>query len=562
VRAEFLQTEWFRAFVGGLASAGVTDVVVSPGSRSTPLVAAAALEPRLHVETCFDERSASFYALGLGRAAGRPAVLLRTSGSAGGHDLPAVMEAREARVPLIVITADRPPELHGAGASQTADQRRLFGHQTVLDIDLGPPDRTGIEALARKAAQVVRATMAPVPGAVHVNAPARKPLEPVEPQGTGERSLRDRVDARIRAPVVITEARPRFGPAAFATVEPLLHTAGMGLVVAGPRRGPRPDPDVLRDFLARSGFVLAAETGSGLRGVGGGHELLWPHWSLTGAAADVVITLGGSPTSRTLQRVVGTADCLVHVDPFDLVDPEGRVRQACIGPVDDFLARASAHAQVPRDRLDLDARIPPGLDAVLQAEAGFDEARVTRWLGDHLPADAALVLGNSLTIRAWDRFAAPPPGPVFVQRGLSGIDGLVSGAAGIAQEHDGPTVLVLGDVSFLHDVNGLWMTRTARRPFVVVVLDNGGGRIFDELPVASTLPELMPLFRTPVDVDRVAVARGFGVAAEAVRDFDQLEASLRTALLREGPTVLVAEVAANVSDASDRMTVWSREALG
>lgn len=559
LRFQLVQTEWSRALASALASAGVTDVVLSPGSRSTPLVLAALAEPRLHVVPVWDERSAAFFAYGLSRRSGRPTVLVRTSGSAVGHDLPAVMEADAACVPLIVVSADRPAELAGSGASQTADQTKLFGDRVRSYVDLGLPDADGIDAVFRKVAQLSALSKSPVPGPVHLNVPARKPLEPTEPSDEEEEGLRRRVEARARRPTRIHAGRPRFGPAAFATVADVLRSARAGLVVAGPSRG-SPPSQALMDFLTRSGFVLAAEVASGLTHLPGleAFEHVPPP-----AQPDVVVGFGAQPTSRRLQSFLRDAEQVVLLDPWRALDPTNRAEHLFVGPVDEALAdlgRIFGAAGGAQDGWSDRARFRDGWavrddEAARAAARRFDEGprlgddgRVVRRALHALPAEGLLVLGNSLSIRLADRFGRPGLGQKAIavshQRGLAGIDGNISAALGSALEHEGPTLVVLGDVAFAHDLNGLALLKHAERPFVVVVLDNGGGRIFDELPIAQTAPEAMPLFRTPTGLDVEAACRAFGVDYRPLND----EAVLEHALARPGATVLHARVERSPSE--------------
>ena len=554
MRFQLVQTEWYRALASALASAGVTDVVLSPGSRSTPLVLAAWAEPRLHVLPVWDERSAAFLAYGMSRRSERPTVLVRTSGSAAGHDLPAVMEAEAACVPLVVVTADRPSELVGSGASQTADQTKLFSDKVRGFAELGLPDAGGVDAVFRKVAQLVALSVGPVPGPVHLNAPARKPLEPTEPADDEERQLRSRVEARILRPTRVHAGRPRFGPAAFGTVADVLVHARAGLLVAGPARG-RPPADEVLDFLTRSGFAFAAEVSSGLTHIPGleAFEHADPP-----EPPDVVLAFGAQPTSRRLQAILRSAPRRVLLDPWRPLDPTNQAEHLFVGPVDDALAglarcfgfdgQDARDAWAARSRF-RDAWVARDEEAARSACQRFDQpgglgddGAVARRALHALPAGGLLVLGNSLSIRLADRFGRPGLGSkrfaVAHQRGLAGIDGNVSAALGSALEHEGPTLALLGDVAFAHDLNGLALLRHAGKPFVLVVLDNGGGRIFDELPIAQSAPEAMPLFRTPTGLDVEAACRAFGVAHRRLDD----EAVLREAIATPGATVLHARV--------------------
>ncbi|MEM6369773.1 MAG: 2-succinyl-5-enolpyruvyl-6-hydroxy-3-cyclohexene-1-carboxylic-acid synthase [Myxococcota bacterium] len=549
MRFQLVQTEWYRALASAMASAGVSDVVLSPGSRSTPVVLATVAEPRLHVLPVWDERSAAFLALGMARRSGRPTVLVRTSGSAAGHDLPAVMEADMACVPLLVLSADRPPELVGSGASQTADQAKLFGDKVRGYFELGLPDAEGIDGVFRKVAQAVALSKGPTPGPVHINAPARKPLEPVEPADEVEATLHARVDQRIQRPLRIQAAQPRFGPAAFATAADHVAHARRGLLVAGPARGRPPLASAAR-FLEESRFVFAAELSSGLTSLGGLEA--YEH-SPGPDAPDIVVCLGAQPTSLRLQSMVRSADRVVMLDPWRPLDPSNRAEHVFVGPLDEALMGLSRAALrddgYARDRQgfrddweNLDRACGERLNAKLQRRTLAEDGGVVRRLLRALPEDGLLILGNSSSIRLADRFGRIGLGrksfQVASQRGLAGIDGNISAGLGSALEHEGPTCVLLGDVAFAHDLNGLCLLEQAQRPFVVCVLDNGGGRIFDELPIARSAPELMPLFRTPTGLDIEAACRAFGVNYRRLDGEEVLQDALST----QAATVLHARV--------------------
>ncbi len=559
MRFEVMQGEWFRLVMGSLASSGVTDAVASPGSRSAPLVVAAAEEPRIHVFAAYDERSAAFMALGLARASGRPTVLIRTSGTATAHDFPAVIEASEDCVPLLILSADRPFELQAAAAPQTTDQRHLFGRFVRADFELGLPNENGLSGAARSAARAVFATIHPVPGPVHVNCRMRKPLEPRPPEAADERSLQERVTELIASPRRQVGTRPRFGSAALASVVDDLTAARAGVIVAGPLPPPPRGEDLVNavgEFVERSGFTLVAETTSQLRrpDLNPADDFDWtpPH-------ADVAVLLGRYPSSRNLQGVLRSAQVVLSVDPHRPADPDGRAAASFHGPIETWLRIAAAAFAGKRPP---QARRPPRWPAVTKGldATDFCEAHAVRTVADALSPGTSLVLGNSLPIRLFDRFVPAselPTGRIFHQRGVNGIDGLVSGAVGVAHETDGPTVAVLGDLSFLHDLNGMALARSLERPLVVVVLNNRGGRIFEELPLADKAgAEVMALFTTPHAFDLTAAGRLYDVPAAAVDDAASLARELSQAIGRKGASLI------EVRCPPGRLAVAHRSILG
>ncbi len=559
-----LHMDWAELVVDGLVGAGVTDVVVSPGSRSTPLVLAAAGRDELTCRVVVDERSAAFFALGQARAAGRPAALICTSGTAGANYLPAVVEAAEAAVPLVVVTADRPPELRGRGALQTTTQADFFRGFVRFALDLGAPasDPTALRGVRAGVALAVARSLAPRPGPVHLNAPFRKPLEPVpEPPDEAGAGL-----ARLLEGTPVTlhlNAERRPDAAAVAALAAACRRAERGLILAGPAppRFAAARPAVAR-LAHRLGFPVLAESASQLRFCGAAlpviahfEYLLPPPPRL---APDLVVQIGAWPTSASAGRWL-ESDAAPERWVIDESggDPANRARAvlaadlaATAAALADALGAGEAvdHRWAGRWRA-ADAAVAAILDESLRAdlERGvLSEAGAVRAVAEALPDGAALVVANSLAIREVD--VACPAGSrdrrVFVQRGVSGIDGLVSGAAGVATAARVPTALVLGDLAFLHDIGGLAALRHVRTPLAVVVLQNRGGRIFDLLPLERTVDRALVdrLFVASQELDVERAAAAFGLRYRRCGDAAALEAAVAEGAA-EGVTVIEAVVA-------------------
>ncbi|MCL4222862.1 MAG: 2-succinyl-5-enolpyruvyl-6-hydroxy-3-cyclohexene-1-carboxylic-acid synthase [Myxococcales bacterium] len=559
-----VQTVWAELCVASLADAGVTELVVSPGSRSTPLVAAAAALPGLTLYPVIDERAAGFFALGRARAGGAPVAVVCTSGTAPAHYLPAVIEAAMSGVPLVVVSADRPPELHGAGAAQTIDQTRLFGGFVRRFEELGPADGSplALRALRRKLGQAVAAARGPAPGPVHVNVALRKPLEPAPPRTTAERAAAAEA-SRLRGVAVAAHAPfVRVPDDAIAAAAALVAGARRGVILAtaGPasRRAARAAAFAL---AARTGWPLLAEAGSQLRFAPRPGVAAVDRFALAAAALapdqrpDVIVQLGGEPAALGWAPLAAGARRVVLAE-HGWPDGDSSALAVLVGDLADTLdrltaalppapARAADHAAAWRAADDAAARAlaaavaacaPPGAAASEHAMVGAAIAAV--------PDGGQLVLGNSLPVRVADEIAGGGRDlTVLTQRGAAGIDGLIAGAAGAAAR-GAPTVLVLGDVSFAHDVGALACARGL--PLAIVVIDNGGGRIFDQLPVAAAaLPagSFERLWRTPPALDPVAAARAFGLAATLVRSPDELGPAVAAALAGAGPVLVHAPVA-------------------
>ena len=564
VQAAFAATlvdEWVRA--------GVTHAVVCPGSRSTPLALAVAAEPRLQVHVRLDERSAAFTALGIGMADGVPAVVVVTSGTAAAELHAAVVEADLARVPMLVCTADRPPELRDVGAPQTIDQAALFGTSVRWYADPGVPDAAGRPAWRSLGSRsVAEAVSGPGgPGPVHLNLPFREPL------------LGDAVAGGV------PEGRPMgapwhevtAGPVApdAGTVEQLVAsgfvTGGHGLVVAGAGCG---DPDAVRRLADALAWPVLADPRSGLRDREG--PLVVAHADgilrAPGFAArhrpDRVLVLGERWASKVVTSFLADAPRVV-VDPHGgWPDPE-RSADRLVRADPTLLCRALADAVAVPGGGYLDRPTPwaeewqraEGRAAAAVRDAvgstdGWTEPVLAHRLVRALPAHGRLVVSSSMPVRDVEAFGGQRGGPprVFANRGANGIDGVVSTALGVALAV-GPTVALVGDLAFLHDVSALVAPAGQEAPLAVVVADNGGGGIFSFLPPATRLPAdtFESLFGTPMAPDVAEVARGFGWAVEVLEGpgtVQELEGALERAVDRGGRTVVVVRLpdrAANVA---------------
>jgi 2-succinyl-5-enolpyruvyl-6-hydroxy-3-cyclohexene-1-carboxylate synthase len=580
--------EWAALLVDSLAAAEIVDVVVSPGSRSTPFVLAAARHPSLRLHPIVDERAAAFFALGQAKVTGRPSLLLCTSGTAGAHYLPAVIEASLSRTPLVILTADRPFELQGCSAPQTIDQIKLFGDHARAYIELGLPDGSdgALRALRRQAVQAVHASRWPEPGAVHLNARARKPLEPEAARDDGERAAAARA-AALRASAPVRVFAPRVSPslAGVDAAARACRAARRGVIVCGPapiaQAGARAD---VRALAAATGFPLCAEATSQLRfdsdgrgGEGDGVLLVDGFASLVGverfrraAAPDLILQLGAPPTSGAWERYLAVhPDCpRIVVAPYGFCDPESRASLLLQCDVGDG-ARALAAAL---DGVSTDAAWRSrwraanraawrAVDALVDDDSdALSEAAVARLAAASVPRGGVLAVGNSLPIRSVDSYcpASLADCAVWSQRGANGIDGLVAGAAGVAATGR-PTTLLVGDVSLLHDLGGL---AAARGPLVIVVVNNGGGRIFEQLPLARVADAPLELFTTPHTASFAAAAALHGHGYQCAETRAQLARALDGAhgehpLLVEavvpphGAAELAAAVAARLDAALD-----------
>lgn len=537
------------ACMAEVAAAGVRHVVVSPGSRSTPLTLSAWWQPAFTCEVVLDERVAAFRALGIGRATRRPAALICTSGTAAANYLPAVVEANHGGVPLLVLTADRPPELREWGAGQTIDQVHLFGRNVRWFAETPIPGDAPVAQLRRLAARAVAETMGDLPGPVHLNIPLREPLDPRDPPvapGIAEihRTVRDR--------------RP--GPAAVTAVTELVHRHERGVVLAGPADLEPAAARAVAELAAAAGWPVLADPLSGLRrgahvpgGVvlGTGDHLLKVPAFADAHAPEVVLRLGGTPTSKPAKLWLEAH----RPERVVLVGPPGRWDEPSFTATEVIVAEPGAlaaavleHGVVRRPESGwlaawraADRAADAAIDAVL-GDGPLLAPRVSRTLGDTLPAGAVLVVSSSMPVRDVDAFvrAGAVPLRVLANRGANGIDGVVSTAAGVATAGAGPTVALLGDLALLHDLGGLVAAAQDRTSLVVVVVDDAGGGIFSFLPVArhGEAVDFTALFRTPQAVDLAALEGLGGLRYEAVVDAAALARAVEIGLAAPGVTLV------------------------
>lgn len=548
---ENLLTVWADLLLEVLAGAGIRDVVASPGSRSAPFVLAAARRDDLTIHPVIDERAAGFFALGIARATGVPPLLLCTSGTAPAHYYPAVIEASEASLPLVVLSADRPAELAGTGAPQTTDQLHLYGSHARFFADLGEPDPSprALRGLARTAARAVEKALGPAPGPVHLDARARKPLEPTAPATDAGRALvglANAIATEQRAPAPRTSLA--FDRRVLTSVEHALRRAERPVLVAGPLSVDAPRGAVLA-FAERAGLPLLAEASSQLRFGPPGDVVRGDAFDLWIAryAPDIVIEIGHTPTSGAYLRWLdeGGPKRRFVLGGSRFRDPSGTAAAVVLGDLATILAAIDTGPRrgSPRRHDDLRRLEEAAWSAVARTGGEWGEADAVRSVIDGLPDGALLGLGNSLPIRHADRFvrSGGPDVRVLSQRGVNGIDGWIASAAGAQRATGKPCVTILGDVAFAHDIGALALAAEARGPLVYVVLDNAGGRIFEQLPIASRDID-MTLFTTPPRVDLRAATEAFGVAHARVGSVETLRAALRDALARDGATTIVLEV--------------------
>lgn len=568
-----LLTEWSRLLIGTLARAGVREAIISPGSRSTPFAWAALKEPQLRCTNLVDERSAAFFALGQAKISGRASLLICTSGSAGSHYYPAVIEASLSRTPLLVLTADRPPDLQGCGAPQTIDQTRLFGEHCREFFDLGLPDSAdgALRSLRRRIAQAVAATSYPMPGAVHLNAPARKPLEPCPPRAQTEIDLQRFVTTLLDHAPSISLPRTAPDPTALASLAERCRNAARGLIVCGPQPPTSSTHHAILRLASASGFPLLCEATSQVRFrtshadpslvICDSFDRLFqtPRFRES-FISDLLLQIGPPPTSAGYDSYLTQhPEIPRHILAAQGVpDPPGSAVSTIVGDIVESADGLARLLEAPLGETPWQERVGRAnlvawsvVESELSDQTTLGEGEAVRIAVESAPRGSILALGNSLAIRHVDGFCpARDSGlSVWFQRGANGIEGLISGAAGAAHGSGRGVTLIIGDISFLHDVSGLWAARHVTPPLVIVVIDNDGGRIFEQLPLASLDArddandlDGLESWLTPHGLDLTLAARFYGHPVVRASSADELRHGLEQAHSSAGCSVIVALV--------------------
>jgi 2-succinyl-5-enolpyruvyl-6-hydroxy-3-cyclohexene-1-carboxylate synthase len=553
---------WGRTLVDELAASGLDAVCISPGSRSTPLTVAFAEHPDIEVFSHLDERASAFFALGRGRRTGEVTAVVCTSGTAAANFHPAVLEASESRVPLLCLTADRPPELQDSGANQTTRQEGLYGDAVRSSRTLPEPeaDARKLRSLRVTASRAVRDATATPAGPVHLNVPFRKPLEPTEVPGDVPEDFADEAplaaEGRDGPFVETTTGTNRLSDADVKRIAAAIDDADRGLLVCGPAdgaaRGTTPATDTVGQFADATGFPVLTDPLSGHRfgesvdavTVCGGYDSYldgvdWPD-------PDVVVRTGFSPTSKVLRHYLRDTDARQFV-----VDPAGEWPEAEFTATDHVVADPSvtlsdlaAAVDSPADAAyrerfaDAEARY---WDIVADAcDERFFEGAILHDVAAGCPDPATLFVSNSMPVRDLDRFGRPRAGAVsaFGNRGVSGIDGVTSTALGAGSATDDPLVLVTGDIAYYHDMNGLLALARCAVDATIVLVNNDGGGIFHVLPIEDFDPPFTEQFRTPHGLDFEPTGDLYDLTFERVEGRAAFSDAFDSSVGSDGTTVI------------------------
>ncbi len=542
-----------RAFVDELARCGMRAACTSPGSRSAPLVLSLAREPRVRCYSHVDERCAGFFALGLAKASGLPVAVACTSGTAAAELLPAAVEAHEARVPLLLLTADRPPELRENGAGQAIDQLKLYGSAAkwFFEVDARDASEEQLRWIRTLACRAFWTALEGAAGAVHLNFPLREPLvsdEALASDGSGRRGGQPFVLQHGSAPS--DESLPR--------LRELVRRARRGVLVAGRHERGTVLGAAAAAFAEAAAWPLLADPMSGARrgGAAVAHydALLREREFTSWFKPDLVVRVGDLPVSKPLRTwLAGLQARQVALDPEGAWQDPGSVLSEVLalepagalqGLAHELGARFERRAPVEEDWLpswrSADQLAAEAIDGVLAHE--LSEPAVARELGVLLPGEATLFVASSMPVREIETFwpARADPPRVLCNRGANGIDGTVASAFGAAAESDQPAVLLIGDVALAYDIGALLSARRLGIKLAIVLLNNAGGGIFDFLPVAGIAEREIyeQQVATPTGLDFAALSSAYGLAHERATDVASFREALERALRSEASSIV------------------------
>ncbi|HIK18111.1 MAG TPA: 2-succinyl-5-enolpyruvyl-6-hydroxy-3-cyclohexene-1-carboxylic-acid synthase [Leptolyngbyaceae cyanobacterium M33_DOE_097] len=530
---------WTSVLVETLHRVGLTTAVICPGSRSAPLTIALACHPKIETIPVLDERSAAFFALGLARQQKRPVALVCTSGTAGANFYPAVIEARESRVPLLILTGDRPPELRECNAGQAIDQQKLYGTYPNAYYELALPtaDFSHLRYLRQTVVQAWEQTMYPVPGVVHLNCPFREPLAPL-PDGTAfsldEATFFAHLSPRFPAFDVVPGSLP---------ISQWLATP-TGVIVAGVAQPTDPEGycRAIAHLSQTLGYPVLAEGLSPVRNYASLNPNLVATYDLVlrqpelakALAPEVVIRIGDTPTSKQLrtwldatqpqQWVVEPSDR--NLDPLHL--PTTHLRTTVERLAASLPAETAPMTPYLKRWLTAETTTRQSIYQTMTALDALVESKVAWLLSQVLPPETPLFISSSTPVRDVEWFWQPGDRqiqPCF-NRGANGIDGSLSTALGMAHRQR-PSVMLTGDLALLHDTNGFLLRSHWQGHLTIVLINNNGGGIFEMLPISKFESAFEKYFATPQRVDMAQLCAAYGVEHLEIQSWAELQAKLQ-----------------------------------
>lgn len=523
---------WTSELLGSFYSLGVRNIIFSPGSRSTPLVQAAALHEGFKKSVVLDERSAAFIALGMGKRTGLPSLLICTSGTAAANYMPAVVEAKKSGVPMIVLSADRPPNLRGIGSSQTVDQIKLFGNQAVFFHEAGEPVHTDQDyrRLSYAARQSFESSISPG-GAAHINLPFRKPLEATEQHIEEEKELlRKKKHHSIK-----TTSRSKAVHTLDESIQRLITSSSKPVIIAGPADPHQSLSRLINSFTNHSEIPVIAEPGSSLFSsensnvIGGYEQFLRDPGVIRKLEPNLILRFGDQPYTKSLLTALDAWQKIptVHFTSRSAWQDQAMSvtdRIICIpeDQIEPGFRKNKVNSSWKKMWLNESEQAEAKKSEIITGENRLTDCHLFHFLFPKLRENWNLMLSNSFPVRDMAMFGGVAS-HLFVNRGAAGIDGITSTAWGIHLASDLPTACITGDLAFLHDSNALLSIKNTDRPFLIIVINNGGGNIFRMLPVYQQKDIYETYFETPQDVKIAELARAHSLNYAEINTVDQLK---------------------------------------
>ncbi len=548
---------WSSLIVEELIRNGVDYFCISPGSRSSPLVCAVADNPKAKTFVHFDERGTAFHALGYTSATGKPCVLICTSGTALANFFPAIIEASKKKLPLIILTADRPPELRLTGANQTIDQIKIFGEYVRFFFDLPTPSQEiKPEFVLTTIDQAVFRSQGELPGPVHLNCPFREPLAPVQMKGNFKFYL-ESIKNWIKTGKPYTSyirSEKKLNAKDTQMVCEILRNSQKGIIAVGKLSCPE-DSKAIYQLAEKLNWPIFPDITSGLR-LGCAHPNIISYFdqilmsaNLVKIKTDCVLHLGGRLTSKRFYEYLPKNDPQNYIVVLNHPlrnDPLHKVSLRIQSKTEHFCKEIikgikSANKSHPFLKLlkDENKKIDLKLEKMGDTPQ-LTETIAVRLLSKLLPKDSGLFIASSLPIREMDMVASPNANPVVVSsnRGASGIDGTIASSVGFAVGLNKPTTLLIGDLAFLHDLNSLAMLKNLHTPLVIVALNNNGGRLFSKLPIAEFKSYFEKFFLTPHNLRFEHAAQLFKIPYFAAKNLKELTAAYQAAIKKHVSTLI------------------------
>ncbi len=551
-------TLWASVIVETLSRLGLTTAIICPGSRSTPLTVALVRHSQIETIPILDERSAAFFALGCAKRLHQPIVIVCTSGTAGANFYPAVIEAKESHIPLLIFTADRPPEMRACASGQTIDQQKLFGSFINWYTEMAVPEASLLHYTRQTMMQSWRSALSPSPGPVHINCPFKDPLAP----------LSDALDLQlVETDFFAAVSPPILGRKTLQQLTPSLwqhwSNTERGIIVAGPAQPQYPETycQAVAQISQTLGWPVLAEGLSPLRNYRSLNPyLISTYDSLLRDKSNAqqliprnVIQLGQLPTSKVLRQWLQehqphTWQVTLHPVNVDALHGRTQLLEMSVECLGKLIALAKLTvsrrniSQYCQYWLDYEHILRQKLAQSLQDIKIPFEGKISWILSQYLPEDTSLIIADSMPVRDIESFWQPNDRHIqpYFSRGANGIDGTLSTAMGIAH-HGQNSLLLTGDLAFLHDTNGLLNHSYLKGSLTIVIINNQGGGIFEMLPIANFDPPFEEYFVTPQPVDISKLCTAYNIEHSLIQNWEQLIKQLKTLYLDEQPNLQVLE---------------------